>query len=340
MKLRYYIIYRVLCSSVVLFGISILAFILVYIIPGDPARLIAGPLAPHEEVAQIRKELGLDRPIYEQYLIYMNKLLHGDLGVSIHTRRPVIEDLKEYFAATIELTTVSMVLALIIGFPLGIISAAKKDKLQDHVSRVFSISGVCMPSFWLGLILQLVFCSVLGIMPAGGRVDYFVLSEHPLKIITGLYIIDSILTGNWPVLVSSIRYIILPATCLAYTSLVVVTRMLRANLLEVLGSEYIKTARAYGFSERKILYKYALRNALIPTITIISLSFAYSLSGAFVVESVFSWPGLGRYAAFSIINSDYPAIMGVVLLVCLIYTIINLIVDISYLFIDPRIKLG
>lgn len=339
MKLRYYIAKRLLFSLTVLFGISIVTFILAYVIPGDPARLMAGNFATHEQVAQIRRELGLDKPLYEQYFIYINKLLHGDLGMSIHTRRPVIEDLKEYFSATLELTTFSILFAIIIGIPLGIISASKRDRLPDHFSRLFSLSGVSMPQFWLGLILQLIFCSQLGILPTSGRVDDFVLRDHPLTIITGLYLVDAALTGNWPVFASCIRHILLPAACLSYGTLVVITRMLRANLLEVLREDYITTAKAYGFSDRKVLYKYALKNALIPTITIVSLSYAYSLSGAFVVESIFSWPGLGRYAAFSIVNSDYPAILGVALLVCLVYTVINLIVDVSYSYLDPRVRL-
>jgi len=340
MKLKYYILKRSLFSIFTLFGLIIITFILAYIIPGDPARLMAGPFAPHEQVEEIRKELGLDKPIHEQFLLYMGRLLRGDLGISVHTRRPVIEDIKEYFAATFELTTVSIIIGLIIGIPLGVLSAYKKDKIPDHLARLFSLSDDSKPQFWLVLMLQLIFCSQLGMLPSGGRVDYQVLDQSPLTHITGLYLLDSLLTGNLPVFINCLQHIILPAMCLSYASLAVITRMLRANMLEVIREDYIVTAKAYGFPDRKILFKYALKNALIPTVTIVSLSYAYSLAGAFVVESVFSWPGLGRYAAFSIINSDYPAIMGVTLLVGLLYTIINLVVDISYLLIDPRIRLG
>jgi peptide/nickel transport system permease protein len=340
MKLKYYILRQLLFSMVTLIGLIFITFILAYIIPGDPARLMAGPFAPHEQVEKIRKELGLDKPIYEQFLLYIERLLNGDLGISVHTRRPVIDDLKEYFAATFELTTVSMVIGLMIGIPIGVISAFKKDKATDQLSRLLSLSGVSIPQFWLGLMLQLIFCSYLGMLPSGGRVDYTVLAQNPLRKITGLYLLDSLLSGNFSVFINCLQHIVLPAICLSYASLAVITRMLRANMLEVLREDYIVTSRAYGFPDRKILFKYALKNALIPTITIVSLSYAYSLAGAFVVESVFSWPGLGRYAAFSIINSDYPAILGVTLFVGILYTLINLIVDISYSLLDPRIRLG
>jgi len=337
-KLRYYVVRRILFAVIVLFGISIIAFFLAYMVPGDPARLMAGNFATHEQVVQIRVELGLDRPLYEQYLMYINRLLHGNLGMSIHTRRPVVDDIKEYFAATFELTTISMIIAISIGFPLGIISATKKDQLPDHLSRIFSLSGVSMPSFFLGLILQLVFGAYLDILPTGGRVDPFVRRANPVRRITGLHIPDALLTLNWPFLISALKHIILPAACLSFASLVVITRMMRANMLEVLKEDYITTVKSYGFSDRKVVYKYALRNALIPTITIVSLSYGYSLAGTFLVETIFSWPGLGRYVTLSIINSDYPAIMGTVILVAVVFMTINLLVDLSYLYVDPRIK--
>jgi peptide/nickel transport system permease protein len=332
------VVRRILFAIIVLFGISIITFILAYMIPGDPARLMAGNFATHEQVAQIRIELGLDRPLYEQYLRYLNRLLHGDLGMSIHTRRPVTEDISEYFAATFELTTISMLIALVIGFPLGIISATKKDQLADHLSRLFSLSGVSMPSFLLGLILQLIFGTYLNILPIGGRVNSSIRRNYPLSRITGLYLPDALLAGNWTFLISAIKHLILPAICLSLASLVLITRMMRANMLEVMREDYITTVKSYGFSNRKVIYKYALRNALIPTITIISLSYGYALAGTFLVETVFSWPGLGRYVTLSIINSDYPAIMGTVLLIAIIVMTLNLLVDISYLYIDPRIK--
>lgn len=329
---------RILFAIIVLFGISMITFILAYMIPGDPARLMAGNFATHEQVAQIRIELGLDRPLYEQYLRYLNRLLHGDLGMSIHTRRPVTDDITEYFAATFELTTISMLIALTIGFPLGIISATKKDQLADHLSRFFSLSGVSMPSFLLGLLLQLIFGTYLNILPIGGRVNSSIRRTYPLPRITGLYLPDALLAGNWTFLISAVKHLILPAICLSFASLVVITRMMRANMLEVLREDYITTVKSYGFSNRKVIYKYALRNALIPTITIISLSYGYALAGTFLVETIFSWPGLGRYVTLSIINSDYPAIMGTVLLIAIVVMTLNLLVDISYLYIDPRIK--
>lgn len=326
--------------GLVLVGVAALTFILAYTVPGDPARLQAGDLAKPEQVAQVRKELGLDQPLYVQFYLYVQRLLRGDLGTSIATRRPVAQDIADYFTATFELTSVSMMLALIIGIPLGVITAVKKDKIEDHLGRLFSLSGVSLPAFWLAMILQFFIAAQLGWFPISGRVDLSVLRDHPLVHITGLYILDSILTGNFLVLISCIQHIILPAMTLAYTSLVVITRMVRASMLEVLRQDYVRTARAYGLTNRKVIYKYALKNALIPAVTTAGLSYGYMLGGTFLVESIFSWPGLGRYAAASIIYSDYPAVLGVSLLVALVYTIVNLSVDLLYGFLDPRIKYG
>ncbi len=333
-----YVLRRIALLAVVLIGVGTLTFVLAYMVPGDPARLQAGTFATHEEVAQLRRELGLDKPLYVQYHLYLERLLRGDLGVSIATRRPVVQDIGDYFTATLELTTVSMIVAVVVGIPLGVMSALKKDKIADHVSRLFSLSGVSMPSFWLAMLLQLFLAANLGWFPLADRVDTNVIRYHPLIHITGLYVVDSIITGNWPVLTSTIEHMILPAMVLSYTSLAVITRMVRASMLEVLRQDYIRTATAYGLAQRVVIYKYALKNALIPAVTVAGLSYGYMLGGTFLVESIFSWPGLGRYAASSIINSDYPAILGVSLLVALAYLLVNFIVDILYALLDPRIK--
>jgi peptide/nickel transport system permease protein len=334
----YYVVRRLALLLFVLLGVVTLTFFLAYIIPGDPARLQAGTFATGEQVAQVRKELGLDKPVYEQFLLYLQRLSRGDLGTSIQTRRPVLQDISDYFTATFELTTISMTIAIIVGIPLGVISAVKKDKLVDHVARLFSLSGVSMPSFWLAMLLQLFLSVWLGIFPLSERVDYNLIAVHPLTRITGLYTLDSLLTFNLPVFLSAIQHMILPALVLSYGSLVVITRMTRATMLEVLRQDYIRTAMAYGLKKRIIFYKYALKNALIPTITIVGLSYGYLLAGTFLVEIIFSWPGLGRYAAYSIVNADYPAIVGVSLLVAMIYLLINFFVDVLYALLDPRIR--
>lgn len=339
MGLTFYFLRRILLLVFVLLGVVTLVFVLAYMIPGDPARLQAGTFATHEQVAELRKELGLDRPLYDQYVLYLQRLLRGDLGNSIHTRRPVAEDIGDYFTATFELTTISMAIAIVVGIPLGVVSALKKDKMTDHISRLFSLSGVSMPSFWLAMLLQFFLAAKLGWFPLADRVDGNVVRYHPLTPITGLYIVDSILTGNLPVLVSALHHIVLPALVLAYVSLVVITRMIRASMLEVLRQDYVKTAKAYGLAKRVVVYKYALKNALIPAVTIAGLSYGYMLSGTFLVESIFSWPGLGRYAAASIINADYPAILGASLLVAVVYMLVNFAVDLLYAFLDPRIRI-
>jgi len=329
------LIRRTLLSTIALLGITILVFILSHVVPGDPARMAAGPQARAEQVESVRKEFGLDKPLPEQYLIYMKNLLHGNLGKSLQSRRPVLDDLQDYFPATLELTMAATFIAIVLGILIGIISAIQKDSWVDHLARIFSLTGVSMPIFWLGIILVIIFYRQLGILPFGGRISPKISSPDN---ITGLYILDSILTGNWKALESSILYIILPAVTLAYNSLAVVSRMTRASLLETIHEDYIRTARGKGLSEKLVLWKHALRNALIPVITIIGLQFGGLLGGAFLVEIIFSWPGLGTYAMKAILFLDYNGIVGVTLLTGLTYMLVNLFVDVFYIIVDPRMR--
>lgn len=329
------LIRRTLLSTIALLGITILVFILSHVVPGDPARMAAGPQARAEQVESVRKEFGLDKPLPEQYLIYMKNLLHGNLGKSLQSRRPVLDDLQDYFPATLELTMAATFIAIVLGILIGIISAIQKDSWVDHLARIFSLTGVSMPIFWLGIILVIIFYRQLGILPFGGRISPKISSPYN---ITGLYILDSILTGNWRALESSILYIILPAVTLAYNSLAVVSRMTRASLLETIHEDYIRTARGKGLSEKLVLWKHALRNALIPVITIIGLQFGGLLGGAFLVEIIFSWPGLGTYAMKAILFLDYNGIVGVTLLTGLTYMLVNLFVDVFYIIVDPRMR--
>ena len=292
-----------------------------------------------EQIERARKELGLDKPLYIQFLIYMNKLLHGDLGVSIRTHRPVLSDILSFAPASLELVGTSIIIAVSIGIPLGVISATRKDSWVDNLSRLFSIGGVSIFTPWLGMIGQLLFFKWLGLLPVGDRISTTVSIQYPIQRITGFYLIDSLITGNFVAFRDVLAHLILPAFVVAAYPIGLVTRMTRSIMAEILEEDYIRTAKAYGIPGRTIAYRYALKNSLGPTITVLALSFAYSLVETFLVEMVFNWPGLGRYAAFSIISLDYPAIMGVAIFIALVYIVLNLIVDILQAVIDPRIRL-
>jgi peptide/nickel transport system permease protein len=324
----------------VLLGILIITFLVSHVVPSDPARLWAGSRATKEQVEQTRVELGLDKPLHIQFLIYLSKLLQGDLGRSFYTRRPVAADLLDYFPATFELTTVAFILSIIIGIPLGVISAIKKDTVLDHAARIFCMSGVSMPVFWLGLMLQLLFCSTLHILPSSGRMDYFTYLNTPIQRITGMYLLDSLITGNWPAFLSAAKHIFLPAITLSYVSLVLISRITRSSMIEALQQEYIRTARAKGLPEKIVIYKHALKNALLPTTTLAGLTYGFMLGGSVLLESIYDWPGIGLYAMRSALIIDYPAIIGATLLFTIVYTTVNLIVDLLYAFIDPRIRYG
>jgi len=340
MKLRYFILRRLVLLIPVLLGVSVVMFVITHVVPSSPARLVGGPHATEETLRQIERELALDRPLHIQYAIYMRNTLSGDFGISIHSRNPVIEDLRNYFPATFELTSLAMLITLFVGIPLGVFSATHKDKAADHATRLFSLSGVAMPVFWLGLLLQLLLSSYFKLLPVAGRIDPLVTLLHPMERFTGLYLIDTLVTGNWPAFKSAVLHLILPTTTLVYFLLATLTRMSRSSMLEILRQDYVRNAMADGLPENRIFYRYALRNALIPTITIAGLAYGLLLAGDFLVEMIYSWPGLGFYAVGSMASLDFPAIMGVTMLVAVIFVIVNLIVDILYAFLDPRIRYG
>jgi len=321
----------------VIVGLSVITFFLSHVIPGDPARYFSGPQATDTQVQEYKRILGLDKPLPVQYLIYLMGIFHGDLGVSIRTRRTVVLDLVDFFPASVELVATSLLMAVIVGVPLGILAATRKDTLPDYATRVFAIFGVSTPSFWLALMLQWLFFGQLGWLPLGGRLS---LGVSPPSHVAGLYTIDSLITGNWSTLFDALRHLALPALALSYVSLTLVIRMTRTTMLDALTQDYIKTARAKGLKWSKIVFKHALRNALIPTTTVVGLAFGSLLGGAVLVEIVFQWPGLGTYAANAFIFLDYPAIIGSTLLIALVYVLVNLGTDMLYGFIDPRIKIG
>ena len=335
MSITRYILRRLLLIVPVIVGISLLTFALSHIVPGDPARLAAGPQAPESTYLQIREQFGLDKPLPVQYWHYLTGLVQGDWGDSILSRRPVLDDLKVYFPATLELVLVAMTIAIAIGIPLGILSAVKADRMPDHIARVVSLVGVSVPAFWLALLLQLFFGLKLGWLPIGSRLD--ALTAPPTDI-TGMFLLDSLLTWNWPVFWEALRHIILPALTLSLASLATISRFTRASLLEVLGQDYVRTARAKGLNERSVIVKHALRNAFIPTLTMIGLSFGWSMGGSVLVETVYDWPGIGLYATKSALTLDFMPIIGIALLYGIVFSLINLIVDITYGFLDPRVS--
>jgi peptide/nickel transport system permease protein len=305
------------------------------VIPADPIGAILGPQASPELVEKIRREWGFDKPLHEQFFDYIYKVVRGDLGRSIKTNNPVMEDLLYFFPATIELATAAIIVAIAIGIPLGIISAVKKDKWPDHISRIFALMGVSMPVFWLGLILLFVLYYKLGIFPGPGRLDPGI--PEPPRI-TGLLTIDSLITGNFEAFINALWHLALPSFVLGYYASASIARITRTALLEVLTQDFIKAARSKGLAERIVLFRHALRNALIPTTTVIGMAYGSLLEGAILTETIFAWPGLGRYSTGAFLSVDFMAVMGSTLLIAIVYSLANLIVDILYAFLDPRIR--
>jgi peptide/nickel transport system permease protein len=321
-----------------LIGVTLITFSLTQLVPGDPARLLAGRNATLEQVETIRQRLGLDRPLPEQYLRYMRNLLQGDLGRSVLNGRPVLDNLQQFFPATLELTLAAFSIATLIGIPLGVISAVYKDSLIDHISRVGALIGIAFPLFWVGIVLILIFFFYLDWLPGGYRVDLQLINQRQVPPVTRLLLLDSLLAGDLIVFGNALTHLILPAVTLSLGSMARFTRFTRAVMLEVLDQEYVRVARAKGLLERVVVLRHGLRNALIPTVTVMGLAIGFMLGGSVLVETIFNWPGIGQYAYDSIINLDYPSILGVTLLATIIFLLSNLAVDIIYVVLDPRIE--
>ncbi|MCP4167882.1 MAG: ABC transporter permease [Chloroflexi bacterium] len=327
-------------SLLVLLGVTIITFMLARVVPSNPAALYIGPRARPADIERVTIKLGLDRPLPVQYLVYMRDLLQGDMGNSIATKRPVLQEIGDRLPATLELLITAMVLAILIGIPLGVLSARRQGKRSDTAIRAGSIVGVSIPAFFLGLLLQIVFFRNLHWLPLTGRVDADLRFTSPIIPITNFFIIDAILGGNWVGFKDASRHLILPAITLAAYPIGLIARMTRASMLEVLEQDYIRTAHAYGLHQTVITYVYALKNAIGPALTVVGLTFALALTGTFFVEVVFNWPGLGLFTVRSLLNVDYPAIMGITLLGAIGYVTINLLVDLTHAWIDPRISLN
>ena len=327
-------------SVFVLLGMTVVVFTLTRVIPANPAALYLGPRARPADIERVTEQFGFDRPLPEQYVRYVSSLLRGDLGTSIATKRPVLQELATRIPATLELMFTATLLAGLIGIPLGVMSTWLRGRPADLAVRFASVIGVSLPAFWLGLLLQLLFAHALGLLPVAGRVDGALRFVSPIDAITGFYLLDALVTTNWTALRDVATHVILPALTLAAYPIGLVARMTRATMLEVMGQDYIRTARAYGVAERRIYFRHALRNAIGPTLTVLGLTLAFSLTGAFYVEVIFNWPGLGLFTVRSFLNLDYPAIMGVTLLAAAGYVLVNLVVDLLQAWADPRVRVG
>lgn len=330
-----YLINRVVTALVMVLLATLVIFLIANTAPGDPALSQLGDLAASnpEYVKAFRAKWGLDLPLWERYVIFLKGIAHGDFGISIVSQRPVLDDIRDFAPATIELATISFVLSVLVGIPLGILAAVKRDSWIDHVARFVSLIGVSAPTFWLAFVMLAVFYGMLEIAPGPGRVDP--IAFLPPKV-TGLLLIDCVLAGDWETFRDAVAHLVLPATVLAAATLGLITRTTRASMLESLSQDYVRVARAKGLSETRIVMSHALPNALIPVVTLGGLAYASLLTGAVMTETVFSWPGLGRYTFRSAVAVDFPAIMAITFIVAVVYIAINFLVDMSYAFLDPR----
>lgn len=330
-----YLVRRVLLSSLAIFGVLVIVFVLSHLIPGDPIAAILGPQAPNDLIEDLRQRWGLDRPLHEQFIRFVGRLARGDLGTSLATHRPVIQDLREFFPATIELATAAILVGVIAGLFVGIVSAVAHGKWVDHLVRFLSLIGLSMPVFWLGLILLYLFYYRFALLPGQGQLDIFM--RRP-PVVTGLITVDALLALDFVALGNALAHMVLPAIVLGSHALVGIARITRASMLEVLGLDYIKVARAKGLHERVVVMKHALRNALLPIITVIGIYYGGLLEGAVLTETVFGWPGLGRYATSAILSQDFAGIMGATVLIALVFSFANLTVDLAYGFLNPKIR--
>jgi peptide/nickel transport system permease protein len=332
-----FLLRRALLSVPLLLGITLLAFIISHLVPSDPLVSNLGQRAMSDPkiVAAFRAEWGLDKPLPEQYITYLRNLLQGNLGKSIKSRRPVIEDLRAFLPATIELAASSILVGAILGVTLGVLSAIYRNSWIDHFVRFFSLIGVSLPVFWLALILLFVFYSRLGWVAGPGRLDPG-LQAPPY--VTGLMTIDAILAGQWDVFRNALSHLVLPSIVLGSYTAGLIARVTRSSMLEVLGLDYIRTARAKGLRERGVVLKHGMRNALVPVVTVIGLSFANLLAGTVLTERIFAWQGIGSYAFQASTSLDFQAIMGVSLLIAFIFIVTNFVVDLLYFVLDPRLR--
>jgi peptide/nickel transport system permease protein len=322
---------RIVWMPPTLFGLVLIVFAISHVIPSDPARVMAGENAPPEQVQALRHKYGLDLPLPQQFARYVGDIATGNLGISLFTQRPVAEDLWSRLPATLELALYAIVIAVVVGVPLGVVAALRRNSTLDHLVRVVTVTGLAMAAFWLAILLQLLFSMWLGLTPVQGRIDGW--GPDP---ITGFYTLDAVLRGDWDTLGQSLRYLALPVLTLALPAMATIVRFTRVGVLNVMSSNFVFYQTAMGIPRRRVVWKYILRSALIGTLTQIGLIFGNLIAGAVVVETVFDWPGLGGFAVNSILHSDYNAVMGFTLFVGVVFILVNLLVDIAQATLDPR----
>ena len=331
-----YIVRRLILLVPVLLGVTFVTFALTRIIPGNPVDRMISPMASREVREQVAEQAGLNDPLWQQYVHYVQNVLTGDLGDSFVTSQPVVTDLTLRFPATFELTAYAMLLAVIVAVPLGIVAAVWRDSWIDHLSRVVAVIGVAMPVFWVGLLaLYVFFYRLRWLPPPQGRIS---LHSQPPQSVTSLYTVDALLTGNWGALRGSIEALVMPAGVLAFAAMAPLARMARSGMIEALNADYARAGRALGLPERSIIFRHALRNAVLPLLTMTAFVYGFMLGGVVLVENIFAWPGLGRYVFTAITSSDYPAVQGFILYATTIYVLLFLLVDVLYLVLDPRIR--
>lgn len=321
--------------AITLFGLVLVTFFIGRVIPIDPVLAILGDHARPDLVARVRLELGLDKPLAVQFWMYLNQLFHGDLGRSVMTSNPVIDDIRRYFPATVELGTTAMIIATLIGVPLGVLAAVWRNSLLDQIVRVFSVVGHSIPIPLLGLLSLLVFYAWLGWSPGVGRVGVGYVGLTPT--VTGFLTIDALMAGDWEVFWDAVSHLMLPAAVLAYFSMAYISRMTRAFMIDALAGEYVITARAKGLSPLRVIWRHAFGNIAVRLVTVLALTYAGLLEGAVVTEMIFSWPGIGQYLTVSLLNADMNAVIGATLLVGLVYMVLNILADLAYRVLDPRV---
>ena len=330
-----YLARRLALLGVMLGGLVFLTFVVSNVAPSDPAALAAGPDATRDMIETVRHEYGLDQPLPLQFVRYVGDLLHADLGRSIQTGNEVADDLARYYPATMELVLLSMAFSIVVGVPMGMLSAVWRNSLFDHAMRVVAVSGVALPAFWAALILQLVFGVWLGWLPTSGQLS---VATAPPTPHTGMFILDALLAGDGATFMEALRYSLLPAFVLALPSIAAIVRVNRAEMIEVMGADYVTAAQAHGISPWRVIGWLALKNAMLPTLAMIGLRFGWTLGSTVLVETVFDWPGIGLYAVSSAIASDFKPVMGVTLAVGVTFMLANLAIDLAYGWLDPRTK--
>jgi peptide/nickel transport system permease protein len=333
----HFIARRLMLMIVAAVGVTLISFVISHAVPSDPVVANLGQQASQrpEIVAAYKARWGLDRPLHEQYLTFLGNLAHGELGTSLNTRRAIGTDIAQFLPATIELSMVAILFALVIGLPLGILSALYRDGPIDHLARLVSLVGVSIPIFWLAAVALVIFYAALHIAVGPGRLGPSISAPPP---VTGLYTVDALLAGQGATFRSALEHLVLPGLVLASSVMGLITRVTRSSLLEVLNQDYVRTARAKGLLESTVVLRHALRNALIPTVTVLGLAFGSLLSGAVMTETIFAWPGLGRYAYQSAVSNDFPSIMGATFVIAVMYILVNLVVDVLYALLDPQIR--